>query len=130
MAQGKHYGAFAGGFAKSITEMMKLYLMQQHYDALNKHYAAQEELWANRGLGKNKGLSPGTIAAGGQAGRDWCAGRIGSRGAALSGTIRSSGVGSVSPSDFTRCGWVHAALHLRRCGLTFRKSRRNSNPGE
>ena len=67
----KHLGAFAGGFAKSLTEMMKLYLMQQHYDALNKHYAAQEELWANRGQGRGKGLTPEERAAGETAGRDW-----------------------------------------------------------
>ena len=71
MPMGKHYGAFAGGFAKSFTEMMKLYLMQQHYDALNKHYAAQEELWANRGVGKGKGLTPEERAAGAAAGADW-----------------------------------------------------------
>jgi hypothetical protein len=56
MATGSHAGSFAGGFAKSLIEMYKLYLMQQHYEALNKHYKAQEELWANRGLGKNKRL--------------------------------------------------------------------------
>ena len=81
MPLGKHYGAFAGGFAKSLTEMMKLYLMQQHYDALNKHYAAQEELWANRGIGRNKGLTPEQIAAGQAAGREWDKGGGGGGGA-------------------------------------------------
>jgi hypothetical protein len=80
MANSKHFGAFAGGFAKSFTEMMKLYLMQQHYDALNKHYAAQEALWANRGLGRNKGLTPAEIAAGQAAGRDWDKGGSGGGG--------------------------------------------------
>ena len=96
MATGKHYGAFAGGFAKSLTEMMKLYLMQQHYEALNKHYAAQEELWANRGVGKNKGLTPEQIAAGQQAGRDWDkggssgggGGTVGGDGLAIAGKLR------------------------------------------
>jgi peptidoglycan LD-endopeptidase CwlK len=81
MPMGKHYGAFAGGFAKSFTEMMKLYLMQQHYEALNKHYAAQEALWAQRGQGK--GFPAGTYEAGAAAGRAWDAG--GGGGGAVTG---------------------------------------------
>ena len=65
----KHLGSFAGGFAKSFTEMMKLYLMQQHYEALKKHYDAQEALWAQRGQGK--GFPAGTYEAGAAAGRAW-----------------------------------------------------------
>jgi len=86
MAMGKHYGAFAGGFAKSFTDMMKLYLMQQHYEALNKHYAAQEALWAQRGQGK--GFPAGTYEAGAAAGRAYDAG--GGGGAAVSKNLAAN----------------------------------------
>src|ERR1700745_3350557 len=96
----KHLGAFAGGFAKSFTEMMKLYLMQQHYDALNKHYAAQEELWANRGIGKNRGLTPAQIAAGEAAGRAWDAGGGGGAGAPRG--VRNNNPGNIEDGEFAK----------------------------
>ena len=58
MATGKHYGAFAKGFSDSLLKVMQLYLQQQHYAALDKHYAAQEELWRNSVVSRIKGFRP------------------------------------------------------------------------
>jgi hypothetical protein len=95
----KHLGSFAGGFAKSFTEMMKLYLMQQHYEALNKHYAAQEALWAQRGQGKSAGFPAGTYEAGAAAGREW---DKGGGGAGAPRGVRNNNPGNIEDGAFAK----------------------------